>query len=177
MALAQDWHRAFYAGVPLPVPYYAGEVRDSDARFPELIGYEVIIGAASGVPSGLVPAELTRFEASLQRAVASLDAAIPLNASLGSRELTAVLRLMAITHGEWVQIHPFANGNGRIARVWANWIALRYGLDAFVVLKPRPANLLFAGSAAASMRGDHDPMVVAFHSMLRDYLIANVPSP
>ncbi|MBF6605180.1 MAG: Fic family protein [Chloroflexi bacterium] len=130
-----------------------------------------------GVPSGLVPDELDRFEAALATAVGNLDTGIPVGASLGNTELSAVLRLMAIAHGEWVRIHPFANGNGRTARVWANWIALRYGLEAFVQLKPRPARLLYAGAAGASMRGDHRPMVVTFHSMLRDHLAANSPPP
>ena len=44
VAMAQEWHRRVYAGVRLPVPYYAGEIRDSDSRFPELFGYEVSVG-------------------------------------------------------------------------------------------------------------------------------------
>lgn len=177
VSLAQDWHRALYLGVPLPVTYYAGEFRDTDPRFPELIGYEVGVGASQGVPSTLVPDELNRFEAAFATAIGNLDTAIPVGALLGNTELMAVLRVMALTHGEWVRIHPFANWNGRIARVWANWIALRYGLEAFVQLKPRPAHLLYAGAAAASMRGDHGPMVVTLHSMLRDYLAASSPTP
>ncbi len=177
VSLAQDWHRALYRGVPLPVVHYAGEFRDADPRFPELIGYEAIVGSSTGVTSSLVPDELNRFEAALTAAIGNLDTAIPIGASLGNQELMAVLRLMALTHGEWVRIHPFANGNGRTARVWANWIAIRYELEAFVGLKPRPAHLLYAGAAAASMRGDHAPMLVAFHSMLRDYLAANASGP
>lgn len=49
IALAFDWHRAIYQGVPLPVPYYAGEIRDSDAGFPELFGYDVLVGGLPGV--------------------------------------------------------------------------------------------------------------------------------
>ena len=177
IAIAQAWHRELYRGVPLPVPYYAGEVRDDDPRFPELIGYEVQVGGSPGAPASLVPGELARFETSLRLAVANLDAAVPVGAALGSTELMAVLRLIALVHGEWVRIHPFANGNGRTARVWGNWVATRYGLEAFVQLKPRPAQLLYAGAAAASMRGDHSAMVVALHSMLRDHLLAQTPSP
>jgi Uncharacterized conserved protein len=177
VAMAQAWHRALYRGVPLPVPYYAGEVRDSDPRFPELIGYEVQVGSLPGVPASLVPGELVRFETSLRLAVANLDGGVPVGTPLGSTELMAVLRLIALVHGEWVRIHPFANGNGRTARVWANWIATRYGLEAFVQLKSRPAQLLYAGASAASMRGDHSAMVVALHSMLRDHLLAHTPNP
>jgi hypothetical protein len=49
--MAQDWHRQIYKGVRLPVPYYAGEVRDSDSNFPELYGYEVGVGPQQGVES------------------------------------------------------------------------------------------------------------------------------
>ena len=43
VGMAQAWHRLTYASIALPVPYYAGEVRDTDLAFPELIGYEVMI--------------------------------------------------------------------------------------------------------------------------------------
>jgi len=86
---------------------------------------------------------------------------------------TSILRLMAIAHGEWVRIFPFANGNGRTARLWANWVAARYGLPVFVQVKPRPAALLYAGAAMASMRGDHSAMTTVFHDMLRQYIASH----
>lgn len=55
-----------------------------------------------------------------------------------------MLTLCAYAHGEWIRIHPFANGNGRTARLWANWCALRYGVPPFVKLKPRPEGDLYA---------------------------------
>jgi hypothetical protein len=42
--MAQQWHRDLYQGIDLPVAYYAGEIRDTDQRFPELFGYEVQVG-------------------------------------------------------------------------------------------------------------------------------------
>ena len=168
VGMAQAWHRLTYASIALPVPYYAGEVRDTDLAFPELIGYEVMIGSAQGVPSADVPAALIAFEAGMQAVMRQLDPRLP----VGTRpttavDLRAVLLAAAIAHGEWIRIHPFANGNGRIARLWANWAVVRYGLPVFVSLRPRPAGLLYAGAAAASMRGDHDPMATVFHDMLR----------
>ena len=52
-------------------------------------------------------------------------------------DLHAILEIAAIAHGEWVRIQPLANGNGRIARLWVDWVAVRYGLPFFLALKPR----------------------------------------
>lgn len=170
VAMAQGWHRRLYRGIALPVPYYAGEPRDSDPRFPELQGYEVAVGRARGTPSELVPAALSGFEASVQNAVGSLDAAIPAASQPSDgRELHGVLSLCAVLHGEWVRIHPFANGNGRTARLWANWAALRYGLPPFVTIKPRPGDP-YGMAAMASMRGQHAATIAAFDQMLRAHL-------
>jgi fido (protein-threonine AMPylation protein) len=172
VAMAQQWHRDLYDGIPRPFDYYAGEVRDSDARHPDLIGYEVRVGSAPGVPSAQVPRALERFEDAAQAAAANLDAAIDVGAdpsAMQPRELHGVLTYCAALHGEWIRIHPFANGNGRTARLWANWAALRYGLPPFVTIKPRPRHP-YALGAAASMSGDHDVMVAVMDGMLRDFL-------
>ena len=170
VGMAQDWHRRLYAGVTLPVPYYAGEPRDSDPEFPELQGYEVMIGRSPGTPSAQVPAALADFEAKARRAVIPLDEAIPPGAQPPQgTELSAVLSFCAVLHGQWVRIHPFANGNGRTARLWANWAALRYRLPPFVGIKPRPIEP-YGLAAMASMSGNHTVAVAAFHEMLRAHM-------
>ncbi len=170
VTMAQEWHRRLYAGVALPVPYYAGEPRDSDPECPELEGYEVAVGRFAGTPSRQVPEALAGFESSARRAVAALDAAVAAGRlPADGRELHGVLSLCAVLHGEWVRIHPFANGNGRTARLWANWAALRYGLPPFVTIKPRPGGA-YELAAMASMGGDHTVAVAAFDQMLREQL-------
>lgn len=169
--MAQEWHRRIFDGVELPVPYYAGEVRDDDPLFPELIGYEVLVGRHRGVAASSVPAELELFEKSLRRAAIQLDAVISVGRTpADNAELRSVLTLCALTHGEWVRIHPFANGNGRTARLWANWCALRYGLPPFVRLRPRPVGDGYRQAAAESMQGDHRPMIGVFAVLLEDRL-------
>ena len=174
IALAQDWHRAVYAGVALPEPYYAGEVRDSDRNFPELYGYEVEVGGIRGAPSSDVPAELTRLEQRIQTALGVLDSAVPLGRLPPNDQiLQSVLTACAIVHGEWIRIHPFANGNGRTARLWATWIGMRYALRPFIEIKPRAAGTAYATAAASSMRGDHRLCLVVFDQMLKSKL--NIP--
>jgi fido (protein-threonine AMPylation protein) len=154
VAQAQQWHRELYDGVSRPFDYYTGEVRDSDERFPELIGYEVHVGRNPGTPSAIVGAELERFEPAAQRACALLDAEIAPAAgpwTLTPSQLHGVLTLCAVLHGEWIRIHPFANGNGRTSRLWANWTALRFQLPPFVTIKSRPGQP-YAAAALASMR-------------------------
>jgi fido (protein-threonine AMPylation protein) len=171
VAMAQEWHRQIYAGIVLPIPYYAGEIRDSDPELPELDGYEVEVGGFAGVPSATVPRELTRFEETTRRATAVLDATIPAgSAPADDNRLLSVLTLSASLHGEWVRIHPFANGNGRTARLWANWAALRYGLPPFVRIKPRPAGIAYALAAYASMQHDHQVMTGVLLEMLQEHI-------
>lgn len=169
-AMAQDWHRRIFRGIALPVPYYAGEIRDSDPSFPELIGYEVSVGNARGARAADVPAALQSFEASMRSAISTLDPAIPPTSRLGPQQLDAILNLAALAHGEWIRIHPFANGNGRTARLWANWVALRYGLPLFVHLRPRPASFFYSGAAALSMQGHDTAMAGVFRDLLRAHV-------
>jgi fido (protein-threonine AMPylation protein) len=171
--MAQAWHRQIYEGAGLPVWYFAGEIRDSDPQYPELFGYEVGIGTAEGVRSTAVPDELGRFEESMQAAVDRLDGLIPVTLTAPAPEaIGSVLTLCGLAHGEWIRIHPFANRNGRTARLWADWCAVRYGLPPFVRLKPRPSGNAYARAAAQSMHGDHEPTVHVFLDMLTEYFTA-----
>jgi Fic family protein len=172
VAMAQQWHRDLYDGIARPFDDYAGEVRDSDQNFPDLIGYEVQVGNALGVPSAQVPQALRHFEQGAQVAASRLDAVIAVGAhpsTMAPQELHGVLTFCALLHGNWVRIHPFANGNGRTARLWTNWAAVRYGLPPFVTIKPRPGQP-YGAAAAASMAGDDQVMVAVMEQMLRDYL-------
>jgi Fic family protein len=81
-----------------------------------------------------------------------------------------VLALAATLHNEWVRIHPHVNGNGRIARCWANWILLRYGLPPVVRLRPRPDQQLYLRAAKLARQRLHGPMQRYFQHLLRSEL-------
>jgi Fic/DOC family len=169
--LALGWHRAIYAGVTVPHPDYVGNVRDSDPSHPCLVDYEVTVGGIAGTPARDVPAALDAFVLAAAASTSAIDLDVPVGSLPSEPSVVAgIIQLSATMHGKWIQIHPFANGNGRIARLWANWIAIRYGLPAFVRVKPRPDDVLFAGAARLSMQGDYRPTEALFASMLRDAL-------
>jgi len=179
VTLVHDWHRAIYAGVSsVPGPQFLGAFRGS--AHPHLAAYDVAIADRSGrihaqtPAAGDVATHLARFEAALHSALAVLDGIIAAGgAPADQAELEAVVSLCAAVHGEWVCIHPYANGNGRTARVWANWAALRYGLPPFVRVKPRPDGLLYGRAASQSMGvppdfiGDHTLTFSLFLDLLR----------
>ncbi|HEX4425737.1 MAG TPA: Fic family protein [Terriglobales bacterium] len=160
---ARSWQRRFLDGLDVLLRY-VGAFRGE----PGLENIQVRIGDAYGTPPANVAEQLKRFEEVLQTIVAELDKHLLIGNELNADELAAVIDLCAWTHAEWVRIHPLANGNGRTARVWANFLAMRYGLPPFVRLRPRPDSG-YEDAAAKAMRGDWEPTAVAFQRLLNRF--------
>jgi hypothetical protein len=158
---ARRWQRDTMAGLEVPAAKYVGRFRGE----PGLETSRVWIGPYEGVPPSAVSRELAAFERKLQRAVAALDARYPGGQELDRDGLAAVIDLSAWAHAEWIRIHPFANGNGRTARIWANAIMMRYGLPPVVRLRPRPDGH-YGQAGAAAMEGNFQPTARIFREML-----------
>jgi len=162
---ARGWQRDTMAGLDVPHSSHVGGFRGEPG---ELKNCEVTIGAAFGVPAAKVADELQKFESRLKAAVEQLDDAYEVGTELDADGFAAVLDLAAWAHCEWVRIHPFANGSGRTARLWANCILMRYGVPPAVRLRPRP-NGGYSDAAAKAMSGDWEPMAAVFHEMVKSY--------
>lgn len=162
---ARRWQTIVMQGLDVPDSRFVGAFRGE----PGLVNVQVRVGANYGVDSAKVAEELTRFEAKLQTLVAELDALLPIGQEPDADQLAAIVDLCAWVHAEWVRIHPFANGNGRTARLWANSLAMRYGLPPFIRLRPRP-NAGYGDAGAKAMQGDWKPTAVAFRRLLDDFL-------
>jgi fido (protein-threonine AMPylation protein) len=177
----REWHRLIYQGCRVPSTAYVGNFR-GDTTQTDLVGYEVGIGRLQtdgypecvGVWSHEVVVSVAQFFMGLSAALALLDnAIIPGQPPATTQLLEEVAEVCAYAHGEWVRIHPFANGNGRTARIIANAVALRYALPAFITLKPRPSDVLYVRAAKSSMgrppdfRGDHAETIAVFCHYLR----------
>jgi hypothetical protein len=130
---------------------------------------QVRVDHQRGVAAAHVAEELGKFEAKLQRAVAWLDEISPPGQPLTPDLVDAVIDVCAWAHAEWVRIHPFANGNGRVARLWANSIALRYGLPPFVRLRPRPEDG-YGSAGAQAMQGRWEATSDVFHRLLDNFI-------
>ncbi|MDD5200954.1 MAG: Fic family protein [Terrimicrobiaceae bacterium] len=162
LSMVREWQTSVMEGLTVPEPAMVGHFRGERG----LKGVEVSIGGSPGTPSAEVPQAVRAFVRTLKRVLARLDGLIPAGSELDTDQLAAVLEVCAWAHARWIQIHPFANGNGRTARLLANSIAMRYGLPPFVRLRPRP-NHGYEAAGQAAMSGNWRPMVAAFHRMLR----------
>lgn len=158
------WHEAMMENLDVPDAKFVGRFRGEDG----LDNIGVSIGPNRGVPSEEVSAALTQFESALQGVVNYLDELVPLGVKSDDDALDAILDVCAWSHAEWVRIHPFANGNGRTARLWANSIAMRYGLPPFVRLRPRP-DRGYGDAGKKAMRGDWQPTAAVFRRMFNDF--------
>lgn len=164
LELARNWQRAFLEGLKVD-PRYVGAFRGE----PGLERTGAKVGRLWGVHPSKVAQELREFEQKLQAALSRFDEALPVEKDLNGDEVDAVIDLCAWSHAEWIRIHPFANGNGRTARLWANFLAMRYGLPPFVTLRPRPDDGYEAAGERA-MRGRWQPTAAAFRRMLNRFL-------
>jgi hypothetical protein len=162
---ARRWQTLVMEGLDVPDSRFVGAFRGELG----LENIQVRVGANYGVGSVSVAEELKGFEAKLQTLVAELDALLPIGQEPDADQLAAIVDLCAWVHAEWVRIHPFANGNGRTARLWANSVAMRYGLPPFIRLCPRP-NAGYRDSDAKAMQGEWKPTAIVFRRLLDDFL-------
>ena len=162
---ARAWQLRFLEGLDVPESRFVGAFRGE----PGIENVRVRVGPNLGVEPPNVAEELWRFEERLQAFVAELDAMVPAGQEPDEDQLAAIIDLCAWAHSEWVRIHPFVNGNGRTARLWANSIAMRYGVPPFVRLRPRPEGG-YGNACARAMRGDWKPTAAVFRRLLDDFL-------
>jgi fido (protein-threonine AMPylation protein) len=178
------WHARLYAGCEVPVAGYVGHFR-GDPAVKELINYEVGLGAPlkdgnpekMGVWARIVRDEMTAVLAGLNAVFADLDDRLPVGKPPSTADqILQVISFAALAHGEFLRVHPFVNGNGRIARLLVAFICLRYGLPMFLHVKPRPESDDYLRASRESMGrppdfvGNHTTTTAVFAHMLADVL-------
>lgn len=165
VASAKRWQSLLMKNLTVPEVRFVGTFRGE----PGLEKIQVRVGVHYGVDPAEVAKELAEFERKLHALLRELDAMLPAGQEPDADQFAAVVDLCAWVHAEWIRIHPFANGNGRTARLWANFIAMRYGLPPFIRLRPRP-NFGYGEAGAKAMQGDWKPTATVFRRLLDAFL-------
>ncbi len=150
-------HLNIFQGLTPPEqPYYAGHYRGED--FPCLANYEVFIPGdpAVGVACDAVEASVRGLEADMLNAVGALDASFALPDAVVPRDqkLYAAVVVASRIFTEFLTVHPYANGNGHIARFLV-WLFLgRYGYwPTSWTIDPRPNASDYSTAISQHRRG------------------------
>lgn len=81
----------------------------------------------------------------------------------------ALIKDIAIIHGELLFIHPFREGNGRTARLLANLMARKSGYNSLHFEKVKEKEFDFYVSAVQkSAKGDYEEMIAFIRSIFPD---------
>jgi fido (protein-threonine AMPylation protein) len=125
--LVKSWHHHMLEGVSLAEPDVAGGFRGGGSQKGRLRTYRVTVdGILEAVRPGQIRSRMSVFERSLHHQVAALDRSIPAKAPPDGRE-PQVLELCGWAHGELIYVHPFADGNGRMARALGRVSRITWG--------------------------------------------------
>lgn len=157
----KDWHGKLFQEV-VPVSYYAGNYRSADQRYP-CLNIEVQVTGVPGTPFKDVPEKMAKFSNQLELTTGDVDKFVGAQEG-GERRLRAAAQLAAFASGSIIQVHPFRNGNGRIARLTADFFFNRYGFRMpFFVNRPRlGVDAEYGTASGAAMLGDFVPLYKYF---------------
>ena len=100
----------------------------------EILTYTVHAGQYKTRPNSVITATGERFEYASPEETPALmtDLVDWYNSEVAEKKLSA-LELASLFHYRYIRIHPFEDGNGRIARLLVNFILLRAGYPMIVV--------------------------------------------
>lgn len=112
-------------------------------------GYTVHAGRYKTRPNSVITRYGDRFDyASPQETPALMTDLVDWFNRAEREDGIAPVDLAALLHYRYVRIHPFEDGNGRIARLLANWVLARHGVPMVVVRSRRKDEYLEALHAA-----------------------------
>lgn len=160
-ALSKDTrliHEPLFRGLsPEHFPYFAGNYRGYAMRC--LSDYEVGISTDKrvGHPAATVHLEMLEMSESIGRAQRELDLIWQASTKILPRELKLLrtIELAAAIFVYWLEIHPFANGNGHMARFVMVCLFGRHNIyfKSNMAIHPRPAEPQYSNAIAAYRNG------------------------
>lgn len=102
--------------------YFAGNYRG--ANYPYLCNYPVQIGDYAGEPPASVEAAMSAFSIEIASIISEFQQKIKSITSTAPQKLVVFCHLLAHLFVKFLAIHPYANGNGHMARLLV-WVLLK----------------------------------------------------
>ena len=114
-----------------------------------------------------VPALVRELLAWLAAELAQLDALSGGDGGGGDAALARALALACDAHTRYVFVHPFADGNGRLARTLSGLVLQRVGLPAPMIPRELRAEYMAAVSGATGTPRDYAPLALLHAQAVR----------
>ena len=152
----KKWHLRLFAGA-VPRGDYAGNFRGAPGK--PCLNTPVWVVRWPKTPIEGAPADRvhSRMQALNQRLKEFDELHRRWQAS--EDDLLDLARLLAFCVGEFIRIHPFRNGNGRISRAIWSWALNRFSYALQVRLSPRPVEP-YTSVMNSAMEGDDMPLAL-----------------
>ena len=150
-----SWHKQIFMGIA-PLEIYAGNYRQDTPKEP-CLAVNVSVGNVPGASYTIVPTVMVNFFNDLGREMKSLE--LQWTEISAVEKLRRVSSLVAVAVGEFIRIHPFVNGNGRMSRTLWNVLLHRMGFPAEVSVINRP-DPPYNNLMKQAMQGNYAPLVV-----------------
>lgn len=173
-ARIRQWHLQLLGHfAPVGFEYYAGNFRQIDPMRP-CLDQPIGVGAPGGpYIMGASPSTVPRLMEHITRIykeeICKLETEWP---NLTDSQRVGRLSMALATYvGQFIKIHPFINGNGRVSRLIWRWGVLRYNVPSQVDVIPRPAPP-YSSIMDAAMRGNYSPLV----DFIIDHLVQEPPT-
>ena len=160
-------HGSLFNGFTPPhFPYFAGNYRGS--RHSCLASYEVTAGTPNpnspkvGHPAATVPIEMDALAGQIDLAIQEMDLVWNAPNAVMGREakLVRLVELVAAIFVYWMEIHPYANGNGHTARflMLALFARQQIFLNSKMTVHPRPSDPNYISAIADHRMGKTQPL-------------------
>lgn len=105
--------------------------------------YEVKVGVYKTRPNSVITATGAEFRyASPEETPAMMTELIRYYNEEANKKRLNPIELAALLHYRFIRIHPFEDGNGRIARLLVNWVLLRHHYPMIVIKSEDKTNYL-----------------------------------
>ncbi|RYZ15881.1 MAG: hypothetical protein EOO70_05795 [Myxococcaceae bacterium] len=162
----ETWHRRLFEGRVSPEEY-VGSVRQRDPQRP-CLAQNVVAAGGPGMHFDRVPTALAEL---CVQTTHHLERAAHWQMPVDKRAL-ALTSLLARAMVSFLRIHPFLDGNSRVARLWLHALTQRLGLGPLLVILP-PTDPKFPELKRAAMAGDASPWLTFFGDRLIAQLTAS----
>jgi Fic/DOC family len=152
------WHAAFFHELtPSGCEYYAGNYRGEDFFCLREYDVRIPVDPLVGAKPQVVALSMVRLREKLHEAAALLDLEMHRHANpLASKEfLVKTVQVVAYFFVAFLTIHPYANGNGHMARLIIVLLLDRYGIRApRFPIHPRPQDPPYSDAIYRYRRND-----------------------